>query len=310
MEMEENKKIFNWKIIGGALMVFLLLFCLAKIAELSNEISNLNSQISGYQNQVNNMRNEINAIYDNVDEKLKKEASLLSSVDYSVGELNTETHMVSVTLKVVPKTLTDDMQLSVKVGSETVALDRNGNQFSATFPVNMFVAYDEYPMLNIVSGETTKTEKLEDVEISNLFTRYLPNTYASMETSETLKNGKLSIDGILRFDEKPVALDSDITVTKIELITVKNDQEIDRKDITANAESSAYHVPVNLSYDAKYGDKFCIYVLAKDSLGYTHKTLVLFWNDLDENTHNAVTTIDGSEQIYDPNGNLLTGGNE
>ena len=62
--------------------------------------------------------------------------------------------------------------------------------------------------------------------------------------------------------------------------------------------------------EVRYGDKFCIYVLAKDSLGYTHKILVLFWNDLDENTHNAVTTIDGSEQIYDSNGNLLTGGNE
>ena len=122
------KKIFNWKIIGGALMVFLLLFCLAKIAELSNEISNLNSQISGYQNQVNNMRNEINAIYDNVDEKLKKEASLLSSVDYTLGELNTETHMIPVTLKVVPKNITDDMKLSVRIGSETVALERKENE--------------------------------------------------------------------------------------------------------------------------------------------------------------------------------------
>ena len=65
-----------------------------------------------------------------LDEKLKKEASLLSSVDYSLGELNTETHTVPVTLKVVPKSLTDDMQLSVKIGSETVALERNGNEFS------------------------------------------------------------------------------------------------------------------------------------------------------------------------------------
>lgn len=307
--MEENKKKFDWKLAGFVAVFLMLIFCLAKIYELENQISNLSSQISGYQYQVNNMRYEINSIYDNIDEKLKKEASLLSSVDYSLGELNTETHMVSVTLKVVPKTLTDDMQLSVKVSSETVALDRNGNEFSATFPVNMFVAYDEYPMLNIVSGETTKTEKLEDVEVSNLFTRYLPNTYASLETSEALKNGKLSIDGILRFDEKPVAPDSDITVTKIEMITVKNDQEIDHRDITANAESSAYHVPVNLSYDAKYGDKFCIYVLAKDSLGYTHKTLVFFWNDLDENTDSAISAVDGSEQIYDQNGNLLTSGN-
>ena len=107
------------------------------------------------------------------------------------------------------------------------------------------------------------------------------------------------------FDEKPVASNSNVTITKIELITVKNEQEIDRKDITSNVTTQSYHIPVNVSYDAKYGDKFCIYVLAKDSLGYTHKTLAYFWNDLDEHTHNTITAVDGSLEIYDKNGNLL-----
>ena len=220
--------------------------------------------------------------------------------------MNAETLTVPVTLKVVPKSLPDDMQLSVKVGSETVALERNGKEFSATLAVNMFIDYDEYPMLNIVSGETTKTEKLEDVEVSRLFTLYLPHVYTYLESSDVLKNGKLAIDGNLMFDEKPVASNSNVTITKIELITVKNEQEIDRKDITSNVTTQSYHIPVNVSYDAKYGDKFCIYVLAKDSLGYTHKTLAYFWNDLDEHTHNTITAVDGSLEIYDKNGNLLT----
>jgi hypothetical protein len=201
--------------------------------------------------------------------------------------------------------VSDDMQLSVKIGGDTVTLDRNGNEFTATVAVNMFIDYDDSPMLNIASGETTKTEKLEDVDVSRLFSRYLPYIYAHLESSDSLKNGKLAIDGILMFDEKPVAMNSNVTITKIELITVKNEQEIDRKDITSNITNQSYHVPVNVSYDAKYGDKFCIYVLAKDSLGYTHKSLAFFWNDLDENTHHAITAIDGSVQIYDKNGNLL-----
>ena len=139
-----------------------------------------------------------------------------------------------------------------------------------------------------------------------MFTRYLPYVYAHLESSDILKNGKLAIDGILVFDEKPVAVDSNVTITQIELITVKNEQEIDRKDITSNITNQSYHAPVNLSYDAKYGDKFCIYVLAKDSLGYTHKTLSYFWNDLDEHTHSAITVVDGSLEIYDKDGNLLT----
>ena len=304
--MEEIKKKFNWSVVAIIVLACLMVFCLVKISDLSNEISNLHTTISNYQNQVWSLNNEINSIYDNVDELLKKEASLLSSVDYSLGELNTETHTVPVTLKVVPKSLTEDMQLSVKVGSETIALERNGNEFSATIAVNMFIDYDEYPMLNIVSGETTKTEKLEDVDVSRLFTLYLPYVYAHLESSDNLKNGKLTIDGNLMFDEKPVAENSNVTITKIELVTVKNEQEIDRKDITSNITNQSYHVSVNVSYDAKYGDKFCIYILAEDSLGYTHKTLAYFWNDIDEHTHSAITAIDGSVEIYDKNGNLLT----
>ena len=303
--MEENKKKFSWTIVAIVVLACLMVFCLVKINDMSNEISNLRTTISNYQNQVWSLNNEINSIYDNVDKLLKKEASLLSSVDYSLGELSPETHTVPVTLKVVPKSLTDDMQLSVKIGSETVALERNGNEFTATVAVNMFIDYDDYPMLNIVSGETTKTEKLDDVDVSRLFARYLPYVYAHLESSESLKNGKLAIDGILMFDEKPVAMDSNVTITKIELITVKNEQETDRKDITSNVTNQSYHVPVNVSYDAKYGDKVCVYVLAEDSLGYIHKTLAYFWNDLDEHTHSAITVTDGSVQIYDKNGNLL-----
>lgn len=304
--MEENKKKFSWTIAVIIVMACLMVFCLVKISDLSNEISNLRNTITNYQNQVNYLRNDIDSIYDNVDEKLKKEASLLSSIDYTLGELNTETHTVPITLKVVPKNLTDDMQLSVKVGNDTVALERNGNEFSATVAVNMFIVYDDYPMLNIVSGDTTKTEKLEDVDVSRLFTRYLPHIYAHLESSDGLKNGKLTIDGNLIFDEKPVGMNSNVTITKIELLTVKNEQEIDRKDITSNVTNQTYHIPVNVNYDAKYGDTFCIYVLAEDSLGYTHKTLAYFWNDIDEHTHSAITAIDGSVEIYDKNGNLLT----
>ena len=167
------------------------------------------------------------------------------------------------------------------------------------------MTYGDYPMLSIVSGDTTKTEKLEDIEVSELFTRYLPFVYANLESSASLKNGKLTVDGLLIFDEKPVSANGSVTVTKLEFVTVKNDREIDRKDMTGDLHAQSFHIPVKASYDAVYGDKFCFYVLAQDSLGYTHKTLAYFWNDIDEHTHSAITAIDGGVQIYDKDGNLL-----
>ena len=65
--MEENKKKFDWKFAGFIAVFIMLIISLAKINDLSNEISNLQGVISGYQNQVNNLRSDINSIYDNVD---------------------------------------------------------------------------------------------------------------------------------------------------------------------------------------------------------------------------------------------------
>ena len=70
--MEENKKKFNWSVVAIILLACLMVFCLAKISDLSNEISNLHTTISNYQNQVWSLNNEIQSIYDNVEELLKK----------------------------------------------------------------------------------------------------------------------------------------------------------------------------------------------------------------------------------------------
>lgn len=304
--MEENKKKFNWKTIGIIVMVFLLVFCLAKINEQAEEINALQNSVSNLQHQISNMDSNISSIYANVDEQLKKEASLLSSVDYSLGDLDTDTHTIPVTVTVVPKNLTDDMQVSIQIADETAAFERNGNEFSATFPVNMFIAFDDYPMLNIVADGTTKTELLESVALTSLYTRYLPNVYAYITPFAELKNGKLEVDGTLQFDEKPSAIDSDVHITKIELVTEKNGKEIARENVTDKVGADFNHVPVKATYDAKYGDEFGIYVVAEDSLGYTHKSLAYYWYEIDEHTSQAVVGVGDHAEIYDKDGNLMT----
>ena len=141
--MEENKKKFDWKIAVAVITVLLLVICLFKIHDQSEQINNLQSSVSLLQHKITNIDNNISSLYTNIDEHLKKEASLLSDVDYSLGELNTNDHTIPVMIKVTPKALTDDMHLSVSIGGASVPLERNGNEFSATMPVNMFVSYVE-----------------------------------------------------------------------------------------------------------------------------------------------------------------------
>lgn len=305
--MDDCKKQFDWKTVVMILMAGLLLFCLAKINRLTESIENLENRIAYHSSEMSVLGDKIKSIYDNVDEQLKKEASLLSSVEYTLGALDAETHTIPVTLKVVPKILTDDMQLSVQVGDASADFERIGNEFTATFPVNMFISFDNFPMLSIKTSDDLKTELMESVDLTNLHLRYLPNVYAYITPFDEFKNGKLTIDSTLQFDVKPTAVDSVETITKVELVTEKNEKEIARENITDKVEADFNHVPVNVAYDAKYGDEFCIYIVAEDSRGYIHKTLAYYWHMTDENTSEAVTAVGDNTQIYDKDGHLMTG---
>jgi len=219
--MDETRKKFHWKNILDIVMAVLLVACFAKIHELENQIANFNNTIVNGNHLISNMQHNIDSIYDNVEKQLKKEASLLSSIDYTLGELNTNDHTVPVTMNLTPKTLTDDVKIAVNVDGQRVTFERNGNEFSATFSVGMFIEYDNFPMLNIVTDDTTKTELLENVSLTALYDRYLPMVYAYITPFDEFKNGKLSIDGHLQFAEKPTAIDSEVSVRKIELVTEK-----------------------------------------------------------------------------------------
>lgn len=310
--MEENKRKFDWKVIAIIVLAVVTIVCFSKIDGLNNRIGNLQGEISGLRNQISSMNGNISSIYNNVDDMLKKEASILSNVDYSLGELDTETHTIPVTVKAVPKSLTDDMLLSVDIDGETVNFARNGNEFSATFPVNMFIAYNDFPMLNIKAGDETKTELLESVPLTALYTRYLPNVYAYVTPFDEFKNGKLEIDGSLHFDVKPASSESNVSIVNVELVTEKNGKEIARTDITDKVlhkdgmDTVEPHFTVKAVYDAEYGDEIRIFVIANDSLGYTHKIPAYYWHEIAENTSQAVTAIDNSTEIYDTNGKLLT----
>ena len=310
--MEENKRKFDWKVIAIIILAIVVIVCFSKIDELNHKTNNLQGNISALSNQISSMSGNINSIYNNVDEMLKKEASILSDVNYSLGELDTETHTAPITLKVVPKSLVDGMQLSVSIGNESFDFERNGNEFSATFPINVFAVYKNLPMLNINANGETKTELLESVPLTALYTRYLPNIFAYVTPFDEFKDGKLELDSNLLFDVKPASSESNVSIVNVELVTTKNDKEIAREDITDKIlhkdgmDTVEPHYTIRASYEAKYGDEIRIIVIAKDSLGYTHRIPAYYWHQIDENTQEAVAVVDNSPEIYDADGVLLT----
>ena len=304
--MEENKKSARWQKTITCIVVGLLVFSLVQIVMLRNEIDNLKSVNSRLSSELNQINSNINSIYTNVDKKLKEQASILSGVNYDIGEINDDNETVPVTLKIVPKNLSDDMTIAVKIGDETTELTRKGNEFTAKFNVGLFIGYDEYPLVTIKTSALTQTEYLEDVDLSYQFDRYFPTLEARMNgSSTTYRDSSAHINSTYDVSVHHYGNDSDVTFTKITLVETFNGEEIGREDITDKVAETdgSYSAQYVKEIDISDGYDLRLYVIAENSLGYTHEALAGCW--MDDRMGALVNVELDNEIIYDKDGNML-----
>lgn len=308
--MDETGKRTNWKVIAVVALVVLLIVSFFKIAELSDAVENLQRENASLSNGIQALRDDIQSIYDNVDAKLKEQASLVAGVDFEIGDISDDMKSVELALTVVPKLVSDDMEVSVSVDGNTVPLTRNGSEFTGSVAVGLFVDYNQWPLLSIKSSESTKTEYLDSVDVSYLFSRYLPSLYADMSASSTLKNGKLQVDAGFSIESDPANSNSPITFVSFTLMEEINGEEVSRSDITDEVRKSgnSYNTRYNKSFEMTPEDELKVYVIAEDTLGYIHKTLAHFWIQSEDGA--VAEAVFGGEWIYDQDGNLLYGDKE
>ncbi len=214
---------------------------------------------------------------------------------------------VELLLTVVPKSISNDTQVSVTVDGKTVQLQRKGNEYEGKVDVGLFVDYDNWPLLSVTSANETKTEYLEDVDVSNLFTQYLPTLYADMFGDEQYSDGTLSVDLGFSVESKPSSAKNPVTFNSFTLVKEVNGKEISRQDITNEVRKSGenYDTRYTQKFKVARGDELRVYVIAEDSLGYIHKTLAHYWYETEDGAQAEATLV--GEMIYDKNGNLLYG---
>ncbi len=305
--MDKNKKQINTnRIIILLLGVFLVIGAI-KLGTLTDDVNHLKSRNSNLEAEIQMLSNEINSVYSNIDKQLKEEASLISGVDYTVGNLSEDMKSVQLSLTVVPKMISDDMELSVAIDGNSASLTRNGNEFTCTIDVGLFVAYDQWPLLSVKTSEGTKTEFLDGIDVSYLFSNYLPILEADMTASSKLSNGKLQVEAGFRISSMPVSEKSPVTFKSFTLVEEVNGKEVNRADITDEVRKSGeiYDTQYVKSFEVSYGDELEVYVIAEDTLGYIHKTLAYYWIE-SENGAQAETVFSG-ETIFDKDGNILYG---
>ena len=296
-----KKNISRWIIAALAIAVVVLF---TRVSTLTNQLSHLQNN---YEVAFSRLENDIQNIYANVDEQLKAEASLLTHVEFSLGELNTDTHQLELHLTVTPKALTEDMELSVQVDGKTAPLTRSGASFSGIIPVELFADSSSYPLLSIASDGVTRTQELTEVYIGYLGYNYLPTLMASYSGKTTHTDlGGLALNGELSVDSSIQTKDGSVAFGELTLLAELNGKEIYRQSLGSplTEEEGHFIMPLQNSFTAFKGDSLVLYVLGEDSLGYIHEVPFYSWEESEEGY--PTTAIETNERIYDKNGVLLS----
>lgn len=285
------------------ILVVALIVAFAKIHALESDIKLLRGDLAS---EVSMLRGDMSSIYNNVDEMLKEEASLLSGVSAEYGELNLEDHTIEVTVKLVPKLISDDMKIQISIKGRNTELVRSGNIFSGKIPVDIY-NQNEQLLMTIETEAGTQTQYLSEVRTEYLYEGRIPSLYyCDISGNGTFTEGKYCLNASIDINCSPVEDTPDIKFEQFVLVTELNGKEINREDISQdvlNYQNYPHGVYWRDEYKmecaAQEGDELAIYVEATDSLGYVHRRLLHFWKEYKGAMAEAV---DASEYIYDPNG--------
>ena len=277
--------------------------CCARIHGLSEEVTQMKNSMH---DQYQRLMNQVESIYSNVDRMLKEETSLLSGVEAEYGELNLEDHTIDVTVKLVPKLISEDMKISISINGRSVDLVRTSSAFTGTIPVDIY-NMGEMILLSIASAGETQTQYLSEIQAEYLWEDKIPSLYyCDISGNGTFGEGKYTLSGMLDINCSPVEQTPDVRFETFVLVTELNGKEMHREDISQdvlNFQNYPHGVyfrdDYTMSCEAAEGDELCIYLEATDSLGYLHRRLIHRWK---EQNGAMAETVEASEFIYDPNG--------
>ena len=211
------------------ILAIALCACIYKINALESNIKNLDN---AFDRQYQQVTNQVQSIYQNVDEKLREEASLLSSVEAEYGEFDLENHTIDVTVKLVPKLISEEMKVQVSINGRTAELSRTGNSFTGTVPVDIY-NIGELMLLTIDTAAGTQTQYLNEIQVEYLWAERIPSLYyCDISGNATFADGKYTLNGHIDINCSPVADTPDVKFESFVLVTELNGKEINREDIS------------------------------------------------------------------------------
>ena len=255
----------NYLYIIIAALVMANIFTLIKISNIENS---MDRNIQQMYNTQNDIRNEINNIYLNVDEKLKKQASILDNFDIEFGEeLNADNLTVPVSISLTPKEITGGITATLLINDVRHSMINNGTTFTASVDVYIF----EPLQIKVIMDNGSK-EEIETIdEYDDLKYKYILDFYGSFLGDAKYSAGKYQYNGdiVINYEGSLSNNLKAVSITKY-----INGKLIDEQEVNIEGNTSIFH-PVKEEVELSANDIIETYIVALDKYGLNYKYIVL-----------------------------------
>ena len=148
-------------IVAAAALLLLNLFTLFQLGNLESRLDSVNGRLQQSEEFLND---RIDSIYQEVDDRMKKETGLLALWDQPQGgQVDEASLTLPVTLSFTPKNLTDDTQAALSYHGQEFPCTREGNRFTGILPLSLWeeLTCDEGSIV-FTQGETTQITPFPD----------------------------------------------------------------------------------------------------------------------------------------------------
>ncbi len=322
--MKKKEILFYQVVIIALVIAVFTLF--ARLDNIRKEIRSIENNRA---NDIARLETQISSIYRNVDEQMKKAASLFENADHEFGQFNADSRTAEIHISVMPKSISRNTRLSVALCGKTTEMKKSENgMFSAVVSADVFATENTVPLITVYENGEEKKEYLEEINIEGIWSKYLPEIKGGDIAAQyaTLADDKLTVEGDFfvgyYLDEQKEKGE----FVNYEFITEVGGKEIARKNITedlkkqfeefqaiSNLAYGEIDIPFKETYDLTGEDDLTVYVVAEDGFGFLHKKIAYSWEHPEEGnrspelSHPVEVGKHFGEIITDKQGNVLIG---
>lgn len=286
-----------------AVLCILLVVSMVRIHELKEQLE----RETGYlQSQIQSLENQISGIYNNVDQMLEQEASLLTFSQWEITSIDVDNLTANVAVAITPKEYQAGMtEAFLQGGSEEHPMTMEDGSYRAELEVPLFDSC-EIDAVVLRDSTYTRTEHLD----WSIYPRYiLPDVYASLSGSWSGVTKGDGIGSMWSDCEIRVRIDQgkgeNAEIKSVHLVQLLDGNVQERTAIPAD-EYGEYTIKCKESYKAPFGSRFEIAADVVDQYGLTYRCIIQRWDtDKEGNLIEDDTWLGRSAAIYSQDGKLL-----